>query len=619
MKYALCFVWIDGYRGFNDFGVNLIDRYTFKLRINKLEKVEARLSYDSNKEYTGEFYGKNITISTIVGSNGTGKTSLLKFIMNLCNGSGTGDDEVDRFVAVYEKISKKGSFFETYYKGIDELSFNGFETTKIDDKNNCIQNSLPTEMEYIYLTNVYGQSGIQWHKMHDLSMGALLRQVENDNKDANIREYNRIKNELSNLLKKDGCNDEVTNLFDELYNLNNRQFASKEYEIQEDQKILNLISKKTDIAKYFDIQIPFVRAVLKYNYRWKENELLKEKEDILESFLPKTNINDVESFQNALSRAIFFSFLCSLIGSVVPESIITVNLRNKVIEIVTNEDFHSKTGIEKAIEFFLLLKRYFSELNTTYDLVENYLAFLQYAENNEIYSKGTHFATYQRDRSFTLGIEGSVESDVEDYAEWNNKYMRIVSMYDAIEYSIGLSSGERALLTIFARIFEIKERIESQNVILLLDEAEVALHPNWQRKFIQGILANIKNLLPGKSNYQIIIATHSPMILSDILSQNIVLLKKENSKVVVKEKKDQTFASSIYGLYNDTFYLDSPAGEFANRWLKKLLERIDNISDSEQEEEIKGNIELIGDSFLRSQFEKRYIKTLERKSDESRL
>src|SRR5690606_11697525 len=48
-----------------------------------------------------------------------------------------------------------------------------------------------------------------------------------------------------------------------------------------------------------------------------------------------------------------------------------------------------------------------------------------------------------------------------------------------------LSSGEHYFLSLFSRLHDlfISESINGRNCFLLLDECELALHPEWQRKF----------------------------------------------------------------------------------------------------------------------------------------
>ena len=80
-----------------------------------------------------------------------------------------------------------------------------------------------------------------------------------------------------------------------------------------------------------------------------------------------------------------------------------------------------------------------------------------------------------------------------------------------------LSSGEKQL---FLRVLTLK-MINAENSIILIDEPEISLHPKWQQKILK-VYEKI-----GKNN-QIIIATHSPFILSGVEEENILLFIKNN-------------------------------------------------------------------------------------------
>jgi predicted ATPase len=67
-----------------------------------------------------------------------------------------------------------------------------------------------------------------------------------------------------------------------------------------------------------------------------------------------------------------------------------------------------------------------------------------------------------------------------------------------------LSSGEKQLLVILLTVLV----QDNKPAILLMDEPEISLHIEWQRKLVQYI----RELNP---NVQIIIATHSPDIIMD--------------------------------------------------------------------------------------------------------
>jgi predicted ATP-dependent endonuclease of OLD family len=73
-----------------------------------------------------------------------------------------------------------------------------------------------------------------------------------------------------------------------------------------------------------------------------------------------------------------------------------------------------------------------------------------------------------------------------------------------------LSSGEKQILKIFLRVLIQNNR----PTILFMDEPEISLHLDWQRKLIQYI----KELNP---NVQIILATHSPGIILEGWSDKV--------------------------------------------------------------------------------------------------
>ena len=144
--------------------------------------------------------------------------------------------------------------------------------------------------------------------------------------------------------------------------------------------------------------------------------------------------------------------------------------------------------------------------------------------------------------------------------------------------SLKMSSGERALLNIFSRIelCDYLSRIQkndfklNDNIMLLLDELDLYLHPEWQRNMITKIIDELKEIYPNK-NIQIIFSTHSPLMLSDVPQSNILWLKPDEKKVNLD---NQTFGANIYDLYKNDFFLNSFIGEFAKSEIDKLIKEI---------------------------------------------
>jgi len=132
----------------------------------------------------------------------------------------------------------------------------------------------------------------------------------------------------------------------------------------------------------------------------------------------------------------------------------------------------------------------------------------------------------------------------------------------------GLSTGEEALLTQYARLFEVREKITQKNLLLLIDEGDLYFHPQWQKEYIGRLLKFVPFIFPRKQ-IQFILTSHSPFIASDLPKQHLIFLKKsENQLTIVSDPIEhrETFGANIHDLFTDSFFLeDGLMGEFARR------------------------------------------------------
>jgi hypothetical protein len=161
------------------------------------------------------------------------------------------------------------------------------------------------------------------------------------------------------------------------------------------------------------------------------------------------------------------------------------------------------------------------------------------------------------------------------------------------------SSGEYAILGLFSRIYDKKNELTSDNIILL-DEAEVSLHPKWQREFVQ-VLLNFLEKNFGNKEFQVVLTSHSPVILSDTPKWAVIFLKSgiQSSKDYVLP---ETFGANIHELYSSAFALDGNLiGEFATRKIQNLVKELfakKSITDSELARYSK-LINIIGEPFIK--------------------
>ena len=129
-----------------------------------------------------------------------------------------------------------------------------------------------------------------------------------------------------------------------------------------------------------------------------------------------------------------------------------------------------------------------------------------------------------------------------------------------------LSSGERAYLILLAdlarRLQIVDPDAELANIagIVLIDEIELNLHPNWQRRILPTLMRVFRTC-------QFIVTSHSPQILGEIKNGRILVLYKNSDHEIELRGSDTTF------------------GRDANDILIAVL------GSSERDEEVKNKLE----------------------------
>ena len=113
-----------------------------------------------------------------------------------------------------------------------------------------------------------------------------------------------------------------------------------------------------------------------------------------------------------------------------------------------------------------------------------------------------------------------------------------------------------------------------RSVNLILDEIELYYHPSYQRDFIKTLLESIEKIdLEYINGLNIIFSTHSPFILSDIPSSNV--LKLQGGEPANFKQDQETFGANIHDMLADSFFLDeSLIGGFAEKTINKCIDSL---------------------------------------------
>lgn len=157
-----------------------------------------------------------------------------------------------------------------------------------------------------------------------------------------------------------------------------------------------------------------------------------------------------------------------------------------------------------------------------------------------------------------------------------------------------MSSGERQFMhSISYIIYHLKNlqsvtdgdyRIRYHNVCLVFDEAELYYHPEYQRSFISNLVQMLSwchinpNIIRG---INIVIATHSPFVLSDVPLSNTLYLKDGHAE----KKRKETFCGNVHEMLGENFFIDYSIGDVARKNVEDIIMLYNSRYDEERDEQ----------------------------------
>ena len=179
-----------------------------------------------------------------------------------------------------------------------------------------------------------------------------------------------------------------------------------------------------------------------------------------------------------------------------------------------------------------------------------------------------------------------------------------------------ISSGEYQFAKILGGIEELCVRLSvdktKPHIIYLLDEPETYMHPELCRTFLKR-LDDVLKERTARTDIQIIISTHSPLLLSDVLPGQITRLDLDkNGYCLIKNSTEKAyFGANIHTILADGFFLDYTIGEYARvflqeniNWLKEFLVKENKtVDDKHRVQELKSIVPYIGDPLIKNSFE----------------
>jgi hypothetical protein len=613
----------------------------------RLEGTPKKIVRNHKNSMKGDYYGKNISISAIVGVNGSGKSSLFEMLYRIINNVSALFERYENRNAARKLYFIKGLYCELFYivdgklcqisclgstikitlpNGEKELS-----TAKKSTKDNLLNDFIKDAWEGLFftiVTNYSMQSFISndyinervidletqtekeeaswinslFHKNDGYMTPIVLNPYRDNGKIDMNKEHRLTIYRLSSCLiharnnKKNFING--YDLHDIKYEYNANFVTEK---IQEEtgismEDIWNYAPNKNDNSLYIDVILKSYGIDL-------QDSAYRDKTDEID-----------EIYKRA---AVYLAFKTLIIATRYPSY-------NKYQKYAMPKNLFSKVDTTTSTALENLVKAINADKSHITIKVRQMKHFLEAPKNNAFKKVDLMIGSICIDSYITCVRGKSDSKDINDIQEFlppsfftcEIELKRIKDENIEIIPLARLSSGERQYLYTFSTFIyhtlnllsiNSDKRVRFCRVNLVMDEVEICFHPEYQRRFISEMIGYIERLDLNKNmSFNILIATHSPFILSDILKGNILYLDDGKNTNITDEFKNPFCANICDLLYQSFFLKEGFIGEYSRQKLRSIFLLLNKpkslstkeIKEKKIEEQLRFYIEEVGDPFI---------------------
>ena len=622
----LIYLYIDGYRNFQQAEFNFCPDLSVQYKSDGHSVIIDKMESGLPKNFWGDTI-RNVTM--LIGNNGAGKTSVFHFLIQL----------LYEMWEIGKPAAGKGFFIfgegENLYwyadlemrsvQGIPEIvSKSGKLKTVRISRENIVQ--VMGKTKFIYMTgalsrNDYEREKENYHNryniLYDCSVGNLIYQ------DTKL-DVNKTESEIENYFVYEQYK-QIKYVFDKRQQEIIRQMAKEGFRVPVPTVLHIQMNRKIDGQNI--IGEKGISDFVKFN---RENILIKKVEDIFINTCEKYRQRDKDT-----SLTLYESeFLCyclkkealqcacrSIVRMLRSETdIYNYSLRYDTDEQKLSEARYNTENFGDVLEY--IWQRTEEVLgawegnSSSWQILkrckEYYLEFFDFIDQSNLEQHFTMEQTLSGNpkedlKNKTLCFSVST-SDTEWFVEFVKKYRYICNPDYFLNFQWGLSSGEYNLLSMFSSLYYIYDadytnekngeytiwnvppvrenkgcqKKKCDSAILFLDEADLSYHPEWQREYISVLTAFLPRIYPKVCcrNIQVVLSTHSPLLLGDMPGQSILYLRAdyETGKVYVTKREQGTFGQNIHLLLRDSFFLEQGTmGAFAQKKINGLFIKLTDI------------------------------------------
>ena len=582
----------------------------FEIQSNSIKLVNEKCVslYSSNSI-------NNINISAIVGKNGMGKSTIIELLIMAINNISFGLKSYND-----NSIKELEDFFYTIHTNyslhsLNEKHYDGEWLHKLFHKNDSYQTPIVIEP--------YREDGnIEVNKLEDLTQQRLISTLLEPNLNVN-NENNNLKLTDKQSATHFSIIPNVKKISNMIYYIRKEEDKSKVFFTQTmEQNIEEVLNYKENqnIIDYFEIE-----SSSKTIYG-------KSKSDILPNFTE--HINDNMYLYHIIAKL----YICYKVKNIAE----TYSTYNTYVNNIDNIDFLSELiKDESHITFKLHQSINFLKYKTLEKI--SLITLEKCRDKNDRqtnFHKKPNYNPYVININTYISIE-EISTNIRrikaNSIKENNTELPTISLIPPAFFDINiiidndkpfhvLSSGEKQKIYAISSIIYHLQNIESVHrgnsknikynyVNLILDEIELYFHPDMQRTFISDLLKGIqqKGTFDNITGLNILLVTHSPFILSDILKSNILYLDDKN---ISTNKLHDTFGANIHTLLDNSFFMENGLmGKYSKNQIEYIISKLNNhkneiskpkneqtndhIIDKLEQNRIKQIISNIGEPFLK--------------------
>ncbi|PUE63693.1 AAA family ATPase [Arcobacter caeni] len=578
----LVYLWVEEYKNIKNQGFNFSPRFECEYKDGNLTICDKKKKECKDNEYLENFFGENINVTAIVGENGTGKSNVFEIIITL-------------LTAINKSVNSESKVYMIFFK--NDMYY--YKTINMKKPNNEFEELSNENLDTFTMNFNYS---LDYPKNNQVNFNDLYHKVDSYNTPIHLipdKKFGQI--DISNLNY-----------------LQNRTILK--FTIQNNQTIQNIES--------FFIPIEF--------------SLFINTDKIYEG-LPNYNENDV---QVESIRKENYTYLFKKDKQLIDKS----QSKYTKYDLILLNNLYLIKKIYNILEIKgdILNDEELKKYILNYDWENNYQEIIKILDVNTYTSLFRNISNEKIEDSFKFRdfIFKKDDSYIFEFSQGNNyniqKYKEIleylpawidIKFYDEKKIDLDfLSYGQKILIrfiyTILYQLLKIKKTNKYSSINLFLDEIEIGLHPKWQKDYISLLLKVLTDYFKDEFKiFNIVCATHSPFILSDIPKENVIFLDKFDKKEtkikypkldikglengncinVSKHIELKTFGANIHTLLADGFFMtDGLMGEFAKSKINEIKDFYDTNKNLKKED---SNFESKKDEFKKN---KKYFENIQK-------